>query len=155
MPSGGYRKPTNPAPASGPGAMSKRTDTQPKMQLPDAAYGEQKAYQEQQTGAPMEQSNPQATAPSGAGAGAGLAGMAAQNVIPFGAPSGRPSEPVTSGADQGAGPGSDVMNFANERGEDMSSMKAALPFLQFMANQPGSSWAARNAVRKMSAGQES
>lgn len=149
MPSGGYRKPTNPAPVSGPGAQSKRTDgKQPVMSLPNAAYGEGKAYTEQEQGAAMAQSTPNPAAPSGAGTGGGpMGGMAAPNVVPFGAPSGRPGEEVTSGAAQGPGAGTDVMNFASERKSDLNGAAVALPFLRFMANQPGSSWAARNAVR--------
>jgi hypothetical protein len=153
MPSGGYRRPTNPAPVSGPGAKSRRTDgKQPMMDLPDAAYGENKTYREQQQGAPLAQDNPLPSAPSSAGPGLGLGGPP---VVPFDAETQRPDEPVTSGADAGAGPGTEVMDFANERSEDYESIKGALPFLRFMANMPGSSWAARNAVRDMQSKQGS
>ena len=51
---GGYRRPTNPAPVSGPGALSRRTDgMQPRATLPDAKYGEQQAFQQAQGAAPM------------------------------------------------------------------------------------------------------
>ena len=37
---GGYRRPTNPSPVSGPGALSRRTDgQQPTQDLPNAKYG--------------------------------------------------------------------------------------------------------------------
>ena len=52
---GGYRKPENPAPVSGPGALSERTDggpTQAPMYYPDTTYG-QGGYVNQQTGAAM------------------------------------------------------------------------------------------------------
>lgn len=47
MPRGGYRQPNNPAPVSGPGMLSKRTDggaidgmTQPQQQYTGLGYGE-------------------------------------------------------------------------------------------------------------------
>lgn len=49
MTSGGPRRPTNPAPVSGPGAMSKRTDGGPAQKLrdlPDAQYGEAATYRD-------------------------------------------------------------------------------------------------------------
>lgn len=152
MPRGGYQQPSNPAPVSGPGALSQRTDgAQPIRDLPNADYGEAKTYREQQQGAPMAASGP--SAPGGAGPDVMGASPGGPEVIPFGAPSMRPDEPVTTGAAQGPGAGTDVMNFANERKEDIAGIASALPFLRFMANQPGSSWAARNAVRKMIAEQ--
>ena len=45
---GGYRQPSNPAPVSGPGALSARTDggagnsKQPIRRIPGQAYGEQR-----------------------------------------------------------------------------------------------------------------
>ena len=55
-------------PLSPPGALSQRTDMQPQgaMQIPDAAYGEQQAFQEIQGGAPM--AGPAAPPPIGMGA---------------------------------------------------------------------------------------
>ena len=51
---GGYRRPTNPAPVSGPGALSRRTDgRQPTRSLPNAKYGENAAFEAAQGAAPM------------------------------------------------------------------------------------------------------
>ena len=53
---GGYRRPTptNKNAVSGPGALSQRTDgAQPVMRLPNAGYGESKAFEEQQQAAPL------------------------------------------------------------------------------------------------------
>lgn len=101
---GGYRKPANPAPVSGPGAHSQRTDgAQPVMTgLGDGSYGDESAMQDIQSGAPMAQvpSSPSA-APSGPHPALG----AIQGLTPLDAPSGWPGVPVTDGAD--AGPGSD------------------------------------------------
>lgn len=51
MPRGGYQRPSNPAPVSGPGAMSKRTDGGPVQKLrdlPDAQYGEAATFRDLQ-----------------------------------------------------------------------------------------------------------
>lgn len=54
---GGARTPANPAPVSGPGAMSRRTDgAQPTMELPNARYGEAATFRQDQQGAAMSQS---------------------------------------------------------------------------------------------------
>jgi hypothetical protein len=90
---GGYRKPSNPAPVSGPGAMSKRTDggpTQPVMETGGFEYGGRKDFEDIQGGAPM------AAAPSG---------PALPPPTPLFAPTERPDEPVTAGAPVGPGPG--------------------------------------------------
>jgi hypothetical protein len=57
---GGYRQPKNPAPVSGPGSLSQRTDggategmSQPQQSYSGFAYGENKAVNEQQGGAPL------------------------------------------------------------------------------------------------------
>jgi hypothetical protein len=56
MEQGGYRKPTNPAPVSGPGALSQRTDgspTQPATYISGLPQGEGQATYDQQLAAPM------------------------------------------------------------------------------------------------------
>lgn len=90
---GGPRTPRNPAPVSGPGRLSKRTDGGPRMgnsRLPNAKYGENAQFQDIQNGAPMD-----AVAP--------VPGMPIPT--PLTAPTRRPSEPITAGADFGPGPG--------------------------------------------------
>lgn len=93
---GGYRKPANPAPVSGPGELSRRTDgAQPAMEMTGGAYGENADLMALQTAAPMSQveTNPQAMAPS-----------APQKITPLFAPSERPEEPLTAGMPFGPGP---------------------------------------------------
>lgn len=85
MAQGGYQPPSNPAPVSGPGALSKRTDRQLPMALPDPAYGEGKEFMDIQQGAPM----PQASRPA---------------PMPLTAPTQHPDEPLTAGSPFGAGP---------------------------------------------------
>ena len=99
MPRGGYRQPNNPAPVSGPGALSQRTDggategmTQPQQRYTGFEYGANKGLQEQQSGAPMA-GNPYPMA----------------DITPLTAPTQRPEEPVTAGINMGAGPGTEAM----------------------------------------------
>lgn len=136
------------AEVSGPGKFSERTDkavTAAGERLPDAGYGEQKAYQEQQAGAPQGQS------PGGNVDFAALFGDPSSRVVPMGQASGQPGVPVTSGAAMGAGPGEEALGLADQKAEDLQSIIPYLPVLEFMANQPGASWAMRNVVRKAKA----
>lgn len=129
---GGYRQPANPAPVSGPGALSKRTDGGPgarqaASKLPNAKYGEQKNFQEIQSGAPMEKG----------GAPVGTLGESPTPTPPppgLDAPSARPGEPVTSGADAGGGLGSDalgLLDFSQLSANDLTYMLKYLPALQY------------------------
>ena len=102
---GGYRQPSNPAPVSLPGALSSRTDggpidgmTQPAQYISGLPYGQGKETYDQQTAAPMQGTNiPSMPEP----------------VVPLSAPTQRPSEPITSGVDFGAGPGSEALRIPN------------------------------------------
>lgn len=81
--------------------------TQPMRELPDAKYGEGKAYEEQQRVAPtvVEQAMPPAPSPSQMAPADQAAPATPMNMIgPLAAPSARPGEPVTAGAPYGAGP---------------------------------------------------
>lgn len=98
---GGYRRPSNPAPVSGPGAMSKRTDGQGAKYMAGGEYGEGQEMMDLQTSAPMSKAPEmrpsrgraaQAPAPQGSG------------VTPLFAPTERPNEPITAGAPFGPGP---------------------------------------------------
>ena len=105
---GGYQPPAHPAPVSGPGALSARTDGgpgQPVRNLSDAQYGENAAYVTQQQGAPVA-----GTSPRGGGGPGGATNPAAQTAqAGFADPSARPDEPVTAGAALGPGPGMDAI----------------------------------------------
>ena len=92
---GGYRKPENPAPVSGPGALSQRTDggpTQGAKYMSGMPYGQN--TMDQQTAAPMAAAQP---APQ------------MEMPTPLMAPTSRPDEPITAGINRGEGPGSEVM----------------------------------------------
>jgi hypothetical protein len=99
MASGGYRQPSNPAPVSGPGALSQRTDggateglTQPQQTYTGMPYGQNKSVNEQQASAPMA-GNP----------------MPMPELTPLTAPTMRPNEAITSGINRGEGPGTEAM----------------------------------------------
>lgn len=137
MARGGYRKPEHPAPVSGPGAMSRRTDggpTQPVRDLPNPQYGEQQAFHDIQASAPMEGAS--TPAPS----------------VPFDASSTRPNEPVTAGAAAGPGPGPEAAGLTPDLGRaDYQAMKALIPGLEIIANLPQSNPSTRAFVRRLMA----
>lgn len=102
---GGYRKPENPAPSSGPGALSQRTDGGPAQgakYMSGMPYGENTMAQ--QTAAPMSGGSPMPSAPS-------MPSM--PEVLSLNAPTQRPDEPLTAGLDIGPGAGSEVMSMQN------------------------------------------
>ena len=105
---GGKRTPGSPAPVSGPGSLSQRTDGGPQQVLSDISgmpYGENQELEEMQSAAPMSASG-QATARASRRGGAGRATQrAAQRMVPLMSPTQRPDEPVTAGAPVGPGPG--------------------------------------------------
>lgn len=138
MARGGYQKPSNPAPVSGPGALSRRTDGggagQPQQKLANAAYGEQKAFGEIQAGAQMARAQrppmPQVT--------------------PIGAPTMRPDEPITAGAPVGPGPGPEVLGLkttADTQLADMNKLSRYLPLMEKYAMSPASSGTLKSFVR--------
>lgn len=93
---GGYQRPRNPAPVSGPGALSRRTDGGPGETPKQAAqylsgqnYGDSKELNELATSAPLAAAGPM--------------------VVALDAPTQRPNEPVTAGVDVGPGPGPEVL----------------------------------------------
>lgn len=104
---GGYRQPANPAPVSGPGQLSRRTDGgpgQPIRVAPGGDYGTRDDLIAQQKAAPM--GNAGAVSQSEAQTAPALSGYTGGE---FGAASARPGEPVTAGVDMGAGPGSEIL----------------------------------------------
>lgn len=100
------------APVSGPGRLSRRTDRSPSQkirELPDAKYGEAKDFNDLQKQAPLAndpQPNISAAAPD---QGPQQNPMSLSNVIPLGAPTQRPNEPVTAGSPLGPGAGPEAM----------------------------------------------
>jgi len=148
MARGGYRQPGNPAPVSGPGALSRRTDgpqgggSQPVRVPSGGAYGDRQNLEQLQQAAPVAASpGGDVGAPAPADLTAGLVG--------FDQPTQQPDVPVTAGADSGAGPGPEALGLPSQPDDDMRRLIAYLPVFEHMANQPGSSKAARNLVRQL------
>ena len=117
--SGGYRQPINPAPVSGPGALSERTDggavdgmTQPAQRYAGFGYGENLALEEQQSGAPM----------------AGMPKASFANIVPLDAPTQRPDEPLTAGINRGEGPGSEALRLPNRAPSLVDTIKYLVQF---------------------------
>lgn len=156
---GGHRTPRKPAPVSGPGKFSKRTDgkPQPRADLPNAGYGEQAAYQEAQAGAPMASASATPSPGGGSAPGAPAAGPPAAatpvEVTPFGAESMRPDEPVTHGADAGEGPGLASLGLQDPAqrlsDQDLQRLRAELSYLEWMASLPNAAPTTRAYVRKI------
>lgn len=139
---GGARTPSNPAPVSGPGAMSQRTDGQPIRDVTGLPYGQGADYHDLQSSAPME------SAQAPANPTQMTAGRPANSTppTPFGAPTQNPDEPVTTGAPFGPGAGPEVLAPPTDpRAYD--TLRANLPVLMKLADLPSTSEATRNAIR--------
>lgn len=116
MPRGGYRKPAKPAPVSGPGALSRRTDGGPAQgakYMAGGKYGEGKQLMEAQQGAPMakEQPAPKAQIPK---------------LTQLFAPTSLPSEPVTAGMSFGPGGGPEIVPGVPRQDQSLSSTLAKI-----------------------------
>jgi len=99
---GGMRRPSNPAPVSGPGALSQRTDGQGARYMAGGEYGEGQEMMDLQTSAPMAKS-PEVRPRRRTGRQVVSEEMAPPT--PLFAPTERPDEPITAGAPFGPGPG--------------------------------------------------
>lgn len=134
MPRGGYQKPAHPAPVSGPGAMSKRTDggagpMQGAKYVSGLPYGQGQEFQDVQQMAPMEAA-PATPSAGSVGAAPAQLGQMGQTPVPLTAPTQRPYEPVTSGVDHGPGPGSEVLPRAQQFQNPYSLAASLQPLLQ-------------------------
>lgn len=146
---GGQRTPSSPAPVSGPGALSRRTDGgpgQPVRTPTGGGYGDATQLRQAEQGAPMG-----ASAGGDAPAPGLLAGLSIPAGPGFGEPSQQPDVPVTAGAASGPGPGLEALGLPAQQDADMQVLQAYLPILEHMADQPGAPAAARNYVRSIKA----
>ena len=150
---GGYRRPSNPAPVSGPGALSRRTDGQGARYMAGGEYGEGQEMMDLQTSAPMSKA-PEQPRPSRA-RGTGQAMQETPRPTPLFAPSERPDEPITAGAPFGPGPGpTQQMSLADESGQEAQIMRRYLPALESIANSPQGTPTFRRFVRFLRAASE-
>ena len=150
MARGGYR-PT--APQNNPMKVNARggngqSGTQAAKYVSGLPYGEGKELMQTQESAPLAAapSIEQASMPSG------LAPAAAP-IIPLNAPTQRPGEPVTFGADAGAGPDTSVLGLfdADQMANDKYRAQVAsyLPALLRIAAMPTTSPTTRAIIRKL------
>jgi len=155
MARGGYRKPMNPAPVSGPGSLSQRTDGGPADKQA-ARYISGLPYGEGQEMMNIQQSAPMAAAPSieQSNMPSGLASAAAsQPIIPLDSPSMRPGEPVTHGADMGPGGDSSVLGLGQQdkavNDEYRAMIASYMPALLKVAASPKTSTTTRAIIRQL------
>ena len=106
---------------AGPGKFSTRTD---KLEMGSTAYGEGVETQAVKSGAPLSKTPD--TRPARAG---DVRDAATQGPITeLYAPSQRPNEPITSGIDMGAGPGSSALMMQKNMIKLSDSLAAMLPY---------------------------
>lgn len=136
---GGDRVPSNPAPVSGPGALSQRTDGQAARYVAGLPYGEGQQFMDIQQSAPMAQA-PAPTPDTSGASGAAIAPM-----VGFADPTQRPQEPLTTGNPMGPGPGAEVL--PTQPADQRANLRRYLPTLLKIADLPDTSPATRNAIR--------
>ena len=124
--------------------------TQAAKYVPGLPYGEGQALMETQGAAPL------AAAPSieQSGMPSGLASAAAsQPMVPLDAPTMRPGEPVTQGADMGPGGDSSILGLGQEnRAEDdqyRAMIASYMPALLKVAASPKTSTTTRAIIRQL------
>lgn len=134
---GGYRRPSEPAAASGPGALSQRTDggatSQPQMVASGGAYGDRKAMEEIQAGADMAAAPPAPRPP-------GLLD-----------PTAYPEEPITAGAAMGPGMGPQAAGIKSDFDITNDKLRPLVHSLEIIANLPQSNPETRAYVRALKA----
>jgi hypothetical protein len=146
MVSGGYRKPETPAPVSGPGALSQRTDggpSQAPMYMPGmksmgSTGREQMA---QQAGAALYK------APT-----SGMSSNIEKSlppITPITADTQFPEQPITDGTTAFGGMGPEALNIPRQEDTDIDKQRlmSYLPALESAANLPNASVAFKNYVR--------
>ena len=136
---GGKRTPRNPAPVSGPGKLSRRTDGGPAQvnaQMTGMGYGENKDFMQIQEGASMAATaQPKRTAKAPQGAPAGPMGaMGGGGATPLFSNTQRPNEPVTAGTNFGPGAGASRMQ--PKRNPNNPSMVDTLKKVSQYTNDP-------------------
>lgn len=97
---GGYRKPSSPAPVSGPGRLSRRTDGGPSNPTvpPGGNYGDRQQLERVQSAGAAA-----AAAQSGGGSAAPASGGAPPRPVNVFEPTRQPEQPITAGVPVGDG----------------------------------------------------
>jgi hypothetical protein len=151
---GGYQRPTSPAPVSGPGALSQRTDGGPGSQqaaryVSGLPYGEGQQMMNLQASAPMEAAGTPAAPASSFAPTQG----ASAPLVPLTAPSQNLGEPVTAGANSGAGPDMSALGLGSgdkaADGQFAASIASYMPVLMYVASQPNTSAETRRVIMQL------
>ena len=140
---GGYREPSKPAPASGPGRYAKRTDGGPVQKLrkmTGGSYGEGQEMADIQRGAAMG-----GTRPASAAAQAAPAPVDPSALTPLDAPTGEPDVGLLDNLGQFQAPPPAIDDETRQR------MQAYLPTLMWLASPPGASQQTPQFVRQIRA----
>lgn len=127
---GGQRTPANPAPVSGPGALSARTDggaTSPPPMVGDGSYGDTADMEQLQAGADMRAGLP------------GLADPASMGV------------PITQGAEAGPGLGMQAAGISTDAEVTDEQLRPLMRSFELLANLPTSNPETRAWVRQLKA----
>lgn len=126
--------PANPAPVSGPGALSRRTDggpAQPVRDIPGLPYGEQQEMNAIQGSAAMFEQPSPPPMPTG-----------------LFADTERPDEPVTAGIASGPGEGpSPMLSFREQSDADVQALMTYMPALKRAASGRGAPESFKTFVR--------
>ena len=137
--SGGYKKPNNPAPVSGPGALSKRTDggpTQAAKYMPGLEQGQGQVNMANQLAAPLagteSVSNTMPALPP---------------LTPLTEKTQRPQEDISLGMPFGNTPGPEILNLPNATQtqyinaksviDDVASAADASPMMKYLSQRTG------------------
>lgn len=110
----GFNVPSNPAPVSGPGALSKRTDggpTQAATYIPGLPYGQGQETYSNQVAQPL--------------AGNSYAQEMPTELL---AKTSRPDEAITTGVNVGPGAGSEVMNLPNQQSTLANTLQSLIQY---------------------------
>ena len=142
---GGDRVPANPAPVSGPGAMSRRTDGQGARYMSGGQYGEGQELMDLQTSAPMSKAPAQPRMRQGRPAGQAMPEGA--RPTPLFAPTERPDEPITAGAPFGPGPGPAEVAQTSQPSTNLDVVIKYLPAMSQVAMYDGAPERFRALVR--------
>lgn len=144
---GGYRQPNNPAPVSGPGALSQRTDGHASIgDYTGGSYGSGQELHNLQAAAPMgSQASAAPPAP------AAQAGLDTSGLTPLNAPTAQPGTPVTDGAALGPGAGPEALGLSP--GDSVQSLRAQygpiMPALVAQAQSRYATQAFKDSVRAL------
>lgn len=120
MARGGERTPNNPAPTSGPGALSQRTDgspSQPKTYIPDMRKDGVTSKEVYASQGQADMYSDKRPTPS----------FDISEIVPLMSPSGRPNDPITNGVPIGIGENY-IPNRPTQSGSLLNTMETLIRF---------------------------